>query len=55
MIQFIGRVKEKLTILTKLIPTGIKAWIIADKDYFLYWFWHAKGSGPQEIGRIPGR
>ena len=53
IIRFIGRVKEKLTVLTKLIPTGIKAWIIADKGYFLHWFWHIKGDNPQEISLIP--
>ena len=53
MVRFTGRAKEKLTIPTKPIPTGIKAWIIADKGYFLHWFWHAKGSGPQGMGRIP--
>ena len=36
MCRFIGRTKVKLTIPTKLISTGIKAWIIADKGYFLY-------------------
>ena len=36
--QFIGRVKEKITIPTKLIPTGFKGWVIADKGYFLHWF-----------------
>ena len=46
MCQFTGRAKEKLTIANKLIPTGIKAWIIADKDFFYHWFWHAKGNGP---------
>ena len=53
MVRFTGRAKEKLTVPTKPIPTGIKAWIIADKGYFLHWFWHAKGDGPQEIGQIP--
>ena len=53
MVRFTGRAKKKLTIPTKPIPTGIKAWIIADKGYFLYLFWHAKGSGPQGIGQIP--
>ena len=52
MVRFTGRAKEKLTIPTKPIPTGIKAWIIADKGYFLHWFWHAKGSGPQGISQI---
>ena len=52
MVRFTDRVKEKLTIPTKPIPTGIKAWIIADKGYFLYLFWHAKGSGPQGIERV---
>ena len=53
MVRFTGRAKEKLTIPTKLILTGIMAWIIADKGYFLHWFWHAKNSDPQGIGRIP--
>ena len=52
MVRFIDRVKEKLTIPTKPVSTGIKAWIIADKGYFLYLFWHAKGSGPQGIGQV---
>ena len=53
MVRFTGRAKKKLTVPTKPIPTGIKAWIIADKGYFLHWFWHAKGDGPQEINQIP--
>ena len=53
MCRFTGRTKAKLTIPTKPIPTGIKAWVIADKGYFLHWFWHAKGDGPQGIGRVP--
>ena len=53
MVRFAGHAKEKLIILTKLIPTGIKAWVIVDKGYFLHWFWHAKGEGPQGIGQIP--
>ena len=53
MCRFTGRTKAKLTIPTKPIPTGIKAWVIADKGYFLHWFWHAKGEGPQGIGPIP--
>ena len=53
MCRFTGRSKAKLTIPTKPIPIGIKAWVIRDKGYFLHWFWHAKGNGPQGIGRIP--
>ena len=53
MSRFTGRAKEKITIKNKPIPTGIKAWVIADKGYFLHWFWYAKGDGPQGIGRVP--
>ena len=53
MCRFTGRTKAKLTIPTKPIPTGIKAWVIADQGFFLHWFWHAKGDGPQGIGRVP--
>ena len=53
MVRFTGRAKEKLTIPTKLIPTGIKAWVIADQGYFSHWFWYAKGDRPQGIGPIP--
>ena len=53
MCRFTGRTKAKLTIKNKPIPTGIKAWVIADKGYFLHWFWHAKGDDPQGIGPIP--
>ena len=53
MVRFTEYAKEKLIISIKLIPTGIKAWVIADKGYFLYWFWYAKGEGLQEIGQIP--
>ena len=53
MCRFTGRSKAKLTIPTKPIPTGIKAWAIGEKGYFLHWFWHAKGDGPQGIGRVP--
>ena len=53
MSRFTGRLKEKLTIPTKPIPTGIKGWVIADKGYFIHWVWHAKGDGPQGIGKIP--
>ena len=53
MCRFTGRAKEKLTIKNKPIPNGIKAWVIADRGYFLHWFWHAKGDGRQGIGRVP--
>ena len=53
MCRFTGRTKAKLTIKNKPIPTGIKAWVIADQGYFLHWFWHAKGDGPQGIGPVP--
>ena len=46
MSQFTGYAKEKITIPTKLIPTGFKGWVITDKEYFLYWFWHTKDDGP---------
>ena len=52
MCRFSGRSKAKLTIPTKPIPTGIEAWVIGEKGYFLHWFWHAKGDGPQGIGRV---
>ena len=53
MSRFTGRAKEKITILTKPIPTGFKGWVIADEGYFLHWFWYAKGDGPQGIGKVP--
>ena len=53
MSRFTGRAKEKISIPTKPIPTGFKGWVIADQGYFLHWFWHAKGDGPQGIGKIP--
>ena len=53
MSQFTGRAKEIITIPPKPIPTGFKAWILADNGYFLSWAWHAKGDGSQGIGRIP--
>ena len=53
MSRFTGRAKEKITITSKPIPTGIKAWVIANEGYFLHWFWHAKGDGPQGIGPVP--
>ena len=46
MSRFTGRSKEKITIPSKPIPTGIKGWVIADEGYFLQWIWHAKGDGP---------
>ena len=53
MSRFTGRAKEIITIPPKPIPTGFKAWILADNGYFLSWSWHAKGNGPQGIGRVP--
>ena len=53
MARFIGRAKEKITIPTKPIPTGFKGWAISDNGYFIHWYWHAKGDGPQGIGRVP--
>ena len=53
MCQFFGRSKAKLTIPTKPILTGIKAWVLADHGFFYHWFWHAKGDGPKGISRIP--
>ena len=53
MSRFTGRSKEKITIPSKPIPTGIKGWVIADEGYFMYWIWHAKGDGPQGIGKVP--
>ena len=53
MSRFTGRAKEKLTIVSKPIPTGIKGWVIADDGFFCSWVWHAKGDGPQGIGTIP--
>ena len=53
MSQFIKYIKEKITISTKLILTGIKAWILADNSYFVHWFWYTKGDGPQGISKVP--
>ena len=53
MSRFTGRAKEKITIPTKPIPTGIKGWVLADNGYFCHWFWHGKGDGPQGIGKTP--
>ena len=53
MSRFTGRAKEKIIIPTKPVPTGFKGWVISDKGYFLHWFWHAKGDGPQGIRKIP--
>ena len=59
MSRFTEHAKEKITIPTKLILTGIKAWVlsdnnyfISDNNYFMYWIWHAKGDGSQEI-KVP--
>ena len=49
MTRFTGRAHEKLTIPSKPIPTGIKGWAVAELGYFLYWFWHARGKGPQGV------
>ena len=51
--RFTGHLKEKITIPSKPIPTEIKDWVIADKGYFIYWIWHAKGNSPQGIGKVP--
>ena len=53
MSQFIGHIKKKITIPTKPILTGIKVWILADNGYFVHWFWHTKGDGPQGINKVP--
>ena len=53
MCRFTGRAKEIVKIANKPIPTGIKTWIIAEKGYFLHWFWHAKSKDPQGIGPVP--
>ena len=53
MARFIKCAKEKITIPIKLIPTRFKDWIISDNSYFIHWFWHAKGDGPQEINKVP--
>ena len=53
MVRFTGRAKEIVTIPAKPIPTGIKGWGIADKGYFLHWYWHAKGKGPQGVPKKP--
>ena len=53
MAQFTGYAKEKIIIPTKLIPTGFKGWIISENGYFIHWFWHIKGDGPQGISRVP--
>ena len=34
MTRFTGRAKEKVTISSKPIPTGIKDWALAEKGYF---------------------
>ena len=34
--RFIKRVKEKITIPTKLILTEIKAWVLSDNNYFMH-------------------
>ena len=47
------RAKEKITIPTKPIPTEIKAWVFSNNGYFVHWFWHAKGDGPQGISKVP--
>ena len=52
MSRFTGRIKEKITIPTKPIPTGIKAWVLSDNGYFMHWIWHVKGDGPQGI-KVP--
>lgn len=49
MTRFTGRANEKHTIPSKPIPTGIKGWAVADLGYILYWFWHARGKGPQGV------
>ena len=36
MTCYIGRTKEKLTILSKPIPTGIKGWSVVELGYFLH-------------------
>ena len=38
MSRFIEHIKKKITISTKPILTGIKAWIFADNNYFVHWF-----------------
>ena len=53
MTRFTGRAKEKVTILSKPIPTGIKGWALAEKGYFLHWLWHAKRKGPQGFPKKP--
>ena len=50
--RFTGRIKEKITISTKPILTGIKAWVFSDNSYFMHWIWHAKGNGLQGI-KVP--
>ena len=53
MARFIKYAKEKIIIPIKLISTGFKGWIISDNGYFIHWFWHIKGDGPQGISRVP--
>ena len=52
MSKFTECAKEIITIPSKPIPTGFKAWILADNGYFLSWVWYAKNDGPQGIGSI---
>ena len=53
MTRFTDRAKEKVIISSKLILTGIKDWALAEKGYFLHWFWYAKRKGPQGVPKKP--
>ena len=38
MSWLIGRVREKLTIISKPISIEIKDWVLTDQDYFCHWY-----------------
>jgi hypothetical protein len=54
MVRYTGRSKETTTVPTKPIPTGFKAWAVAQRGYFLQWLWQPGspyGAIPIKIGQ----
>ncbi|KEY73849.1 hypothetical protein S7711_10283 [Stachybotrys chartarum IBT 7711] len=49
---FEGQTKQKVTILGKPTPTGLKIWILATQGYILHWIWHSPGRALGPVGRL---
>lgn len=51
MIRYDGRTTVKTTCPGKPIETGIRVWVLAEKGFFLSWFWNEKSVGPIGVPR----